>query len=314
MLKFFRCPIVAAALLLLAPAVASAQTFPSKDVHFIVGYPPGGGPDVLTRYLADQFKTRTSRSVIVENRSGASGGIAARFVALSPPDGYTILIAGGLSQTPALFKNPPADVVKELTAVATLAQQPMLLVVSNTSSYQTLADLTAAIKAKGAKTNYGTTFPGARVGAALYAAKAGVPATEVQYRGIGDLINELGSGALDFAVVGPGAPRANLRVLAASSATRSPVLPDVPTFKESGFDIDLPGWFGAYVPAATPQPVVDQLNAIFSEIVQTEAAAKFLAGLSYEPFALPAVKSQEFHLSDVKAWYDYARIAKIEPQ
>ncbi len=314
MFKFCSHSVTLAAALLLSAVAAQAQTFPSKDIHLVVGYPPGGGPDILTRYFADQLKTRLSQTVVVENRSGASGGIAARAVAQAPTDGHTILIHGGLSQTPALFKQPTIDVTKDLVTVATLASQPLLLVVAANSPYQTVADLTAAIKAKGAKTNYGTTFPGARVGAALYALKVGVPATEVQYRGIGELIGELNSGALDFAVVGPAAPRAQLRLLAQTSATRSTVLPDVPTFKEAGFDIDLPGWFAAYVPTGTPKPLVEQLNVLFSDIVKTESAAKFLAGIAYEPLVMNADQSHEFHLQDVKAWFEYAKTAKIEPQ
>ena len=214
-------------------------TYPSQDVHFVCGFAPGSGPDIITRFMADKMRPLLKRTIIVENKVGAVGNIATEYVAKAKPDGHTVYITGGnsLAASMFLFKNPSVDVGKELEVVATLSKQPTLLVVGPNSSYKTLAELTAAIKLKGDKASYGTAFPTARVLGALYRNSADTKAVEVQYRTSADWINDLASGALDFAFIDSvsGISRAkqgSFRVLAVTTGERPQALPEYPSMKE----------------------------------------------------------------------------------
>jgi tripartite-type tricarboxylate transporter receptor subunit TctC len=299
----------------------SAPPYPSQDVHFICGFAPGSGPDIITRFMADKMRPHLKRTIVVENKVGAVGNIATEYVAKAKPDGYTVYITGGnsLAASMFLFKNPPVDVGKDLDIVATLSKQPTLLVVGPNSPHKTLAELTAAIKLKGEKASYGTAFPTARILGALYRNSAKTQAVEVQYRTSADWINDLTNGSLDFAFIDSvsGVNRAkqgSFRVLAVTTGERPQALPDYPTMKESGYPIDVPSWWGAFVPAGTPKAVIDQLNAAFSEVINSEEGRKFNRELGGDSWITTADFAHNFYLKEIKDWGEYVRIAKIEPQ
>jgi len=148
---------------------ANAQAYPSQDVHFIVGFAAGSGPDVIARFVAEKMRVSLKRTIIVENKVGAIGNIATEYVARAKRDGYTIYITGGsaLAASGHLFKNPPVDVSTAFDTVATLSRQPTLLVVGPNSPAKSLPELTAMLKEKGDKASYGTAFSTARVLGAL---------------------------------------------------------------------------------------------------------------------------------------------------
>ena len=300
---------------------ASAQTFPSQDVHFIVGFAAGSGPDTIARFLSEKMRLTLQRTVIVENKVGAVGNIATEYVARAKPDGYTIYITGGtaLAASGHLFKNPPVDVATAFDTVATLSRQPTLLVVGPNSPAKSLAELTAILKAKGDKGSYGTAFPTARVLAALYKREAGLQSVEVQYRTSKDWVNDLTSGAVDFAFIdsvsGVGlAKEGRVRVLAGSTGERSPSLPDVPTMKEGGIAVDLPGWWAAFAPAGLPKSVLEKLHAEFSAAVTTAEGKTFFNQLGNDPWVTTLDEARDIYLREYKDWGEYVRIANIEPQ
>jgi tripartite-type tricarboxylate transporter receptor subunit TctC len=306
---------------LAAPHAAWAQAYPSQDVHFICGFAAGSGADIIVRYFADKMRPVMNRTIIVQNKPGAGGNIATEYVARSKPDGYTILVTGGNSVAASmhLFKKPSLDVAKAFQVAATINNATMMIAVPADGPVKTIADLTAALKEKGNKATYAFANPTSRVLGAIYKEKAGLQAVEVGYRTGADYLNELYSGKLDFAVVDnvQGMAQANagrMRLLAVGAGTRMQAAPDIPTLTELGYPTDIRSWWAALVPAGTPKPVVDQLNAWFSQVVATEETKKFLNGIASDPWVSKPDEGQAYLLQQIKDWGEYVRVANIEPQ
>src|SRR5215510_13184255 len=184
---------------------ARAQEYPSQDIRLAVGFPPGSGADVLVRFFAEKLRPIAGRTVIVENKPGAASNIATEYVAKSKPDGHTIypFALTTVAASMHLFKKPPVDVGKELRAVATINRQPFMLMVDAKSPYKTVAELTEAMKKKGAAANYATAANPGRIMGAIYKDKAGLSAVEVQYRAAPDSLNEMTNGRMDYGLHDP---------------------------------------------------------------------------------------------------------------
>jgi tripartite-type tricarboxylate transporter receptor subunit TctC len=305
-----------------AGSAARAQDFPSQDIHFVTGFPPGSGADVLTRYFADKVNKLTNRTVIVENKVGASGAIAVKYGALAKPDGYTAYISAA-SATAAqmhLFKTPPVDVIKAFQIAATINRQAFMIVVDVNSPYKTLPELTAAMKKKGKDATYGTAATSGIVMGEMYKAKTGIEAVEVRYKDSAGSLNDMASGRVDYATVDPvfalaQAREGRVRILAHSAGTRLQAVPEIPTMAESGVPgVDLVSWWAVHVPAATPKPIVNQYNAWFRQIVGSDETKAFLNKFGGDPFITSPEEAQALFIKEDKAWAEYVRIAKIEPQ
>jgi tripartite-type tricarboxylate transporter receptor subunit TctC len=321
MRRFFRWLTATPIALVAFVAFAQAQQYPSQDIHVVCAYPAGSGADIFVRWYAERLKAVTGRTVIVENKPGAISNVATEYVARSKPDGYTIYIQGASSigANMHLFKTPPVDVGKAIAIAAPLNKQPYMLVVDAKKPWKTVADLTAAMKEKGDKASFATTNPPAKVMAAIYKHVGQLKAVEVQYRTAFDTVNDMMSGALDYATYDPvfasnQAREGRMRILAVSTGQRTQANPDIPTMAESGVPMDLLGWFAAMVPAGTPRPVVDQINKWFNQINSTEDAKKFLASIGGDPWITTPDEGQARFLKDIKDWGDYVRTANIEPQ
>jgi tripartite-type tricarboxylate transporter receptor subunit TctC len=301
------------------PAVA--QQYPSQDIHLICGFAAGSGADVIVRFIGEKMKVLSGRSVIVENKPGAGGNIATEYVARSKPDGYTVYITGAsaLAANMHVLKNPSVDVGKALQIVATVNKQPVMIAVRPDSPYKTIAELTAAMKAKGDKASYAQANPTAKVVGAMYKEKAGLQAVEVSYKTGAEYLNDLASGAIDYAIpdnVLAVAQERNgrMKLLAVSTGERMKSAPQYPTMTESGYPMDLRGWWAGLVPTGTPKPVVDQLNVWISQIVSSEEGQKFLANIASDYWVSKPEEAQAYFLEQIKQWGEYVRIAKIEPQ
>lgn len=297
---------------------AQAQQYPNQDVHFICAWPAGSSADALVRFYAEKLRALTNRTVIVENKPGAGGNIGVEYTSRAKPDGHTILVHGGynIASNMHLYKRPPIPSVNALTVFATISQLAFGLAVDANKPYRTLADLTEALKAKGDKASYGAGPPAAVVAAFLYKTKAGLQAVEVNYRTPADQMNDLLGGQLDFGMTDPSAVRqSKLRVLAITSARRLQSTPDLPTFAEQGYpEIGMNLWWSAAVPAGTPQPIVEQLNKWFNQITASEEGKKFLNGWPSDPFISTPAEAQALLNADDKAWAEFVKKAKIEPQ
>ena len=305
-----------------APFVARAQAYPNQDIHFVTGFPPGSGADVITRYFAEKTRALSGKNVIVENKPGASGSIATEYVARSKPDGYTLLINAG-SGTAAgmhLMKSPPVDVLKAFRIAGTINRQAFMMVVDAKSPYKSVAEITAAMKAKGSKASYAVSAPSGIVMGAMYKAITGVEAVEVTYKDASGSLNELLDGKLDYGMHDPVFSLAQqregrLRMLAHSSGTRLQAVPDIPTMDEAGVKgMDLTSWWAYIAPAETPQPVIDQLNSYLKQILQTEDAKSFLNKFGGDPWISTPAEGQAQMIKDEKDWKEYVKLAKIEPQ
>jgi tripartite-type tricarboxylate transporter receptor subunit TctC len=298
---------------------AQAQTYPSQDLHFICGFPPGSGADVLVRYYAEQVRTLIGRTVIVENKPGAQGQIAMETLVRAKPDGHTLHLTAGVAPAVslALYKTYTIDPEKQLQIAATLSRQPYMIAVHSSKPYKTLADLTAVLKQKGDKASYGVSNPGSLVVAEMYKTVMGLPTVQVDYKSSPDAVNDLASGALEFFSADPifGAAMARKgewRILAISSAERVKAVGDLPTLKEQGVDVDITAWWGVFAPQATPKPVIEQINKWFAEIVGSEKTKTFIAQFGGDTLIETPEVGQARMLRDINNWADYARIAKIK--
>jgi len=310
-----------AAALVAMPYAACAQEYPSQDIRVVCAFPPGSGADVLVRYFGEKLRPVVNRTVIVENKAGALGNIATEFVARSKPDGYTIYVhaASAVAANMHLFKKPPVDVSKTILIAATINRQPFMLVVSAKSPYKTVAELTAAMKPKGAKASYATTAPNGTVMGEIYNATAGLQAVEINYKTGMDSLNELLSGKTDYGMMDPVFALAQhregrLRILAVSSGKRLEANPDLPTMTESGIPMDLTGWWAAMLPTGTPKPIVTKVNQWFTQIVRTDETKKFLNSFGGDPFINSPEAGQALFEKAIKDWGEFVRVAKIEPK
>jgi tripartite-type tricarboxylate transporter receptor subunit TctC len=300
---------------------ALAQRWPAQDIHFITGTAAGSGGDVIVRYFAEKIRPLAGRAIIVENRVGALGGIATEYVARSKPDGYTILVWGGsnVASMMAVRKKPPIDVVTALQIAATINRQAFMFVVDAKTPYHTIADLTKTMLAKGDKASYATSNNEASVMGEIYKQKTGVTAVEIPYKVAADSINDIFSGAVDYAIHNPVLALAQrnqgkMRILGVGASERFASVPDIPTMAEQGIPMNVIGWWAATVPAGTPKEIVDQINKWFVEVESTEETRKFLSNLGGDPLIKTPEEAQAMLAQDVENWRDYVRIAKIEPQ
>jgi tripartite-type tricarboxylate transporter receptor subunit TctC len=309
-----------AAALSVVPAGVGAQEYPSQDVRFVCAFPAGSGADVIVRYFAEKMRAVVKRTIIVENKPGAGGNIAAEYMVRSKPDGHTIFIHAGntVAGNMHLIKKPPFDAAKAIQVVATINKQAFMLAVEAKRPWKSVAELTAYVKEKGDKATYAVSANSGIVIGAIYKEKAGLQAVQVHYRMAQDALNDMASGKVDYALQDPvfalsQLREGRLRILAVASAERLKSNPELPTMTESGVPMDLVGWFAAMVPSATPRPIVDQLNKWFSEVVALEETQNFLKGYGGDPWVATPEEGQARLVRDIAAWGEY-RIAKIEPQ
>jgi tripartite-type tricarboxylate transporter receptor subunit TctC len=301
---------------------AHAQAYPSQDIRFICAFPAGSGADVIVRYFAEKVRAVAHRTIIVENKVGAAGNIAATYTARARPDGYTVHVHAGsaVAANMHLFKNPPIDAGKDLQVVATINKQPFMVMVPAKSPYKTLMELTNAMKEKGEKANYAQSNTTGKVMGELYRRATGVKALEVAYRTANDSINDFMSGRLDYGMMDPvfalSQSRAGrLRMLAVSTPHRMQAVPDLPTMTEAGVPgVEMMGWFAAMVPAGTPKPIVNTLNKWFNEVLKTDDAKKFLNSYGGDPFISTPEEGQALLRKQIKEWEGFVQAAKIEKQ
>src|SRR5436305_5236010 len=264
-----------------AANAASAQTgFPTKAVHLFVPYPAGGAVDILARTLGDELSRNWGQPVIVENRPGAGGVVASQALASSAPDGYTlIVVASGHATNPFLYPKMPYDTFKDFTPIGLLASSPNILLVRADSPYKTLADLLAQARAKPGSLSYGMAGNGTSTHLAgeLLKSLANVDIVAIPYKGGGPAMNDLLGGQIPLSFnngpesvgqIGAG----TVRALAVTTATRAPLLPDVPTMAEAGVPgYDTGVWWGLVGPAGMPANIVAQLSSDFQAALTATA-------------------------------------------
>jgi tripartite-type tricarboxylate transporter receptor subunit TctC len=277
------------ATLVVLPSSVSAQDFPTRPLKMLIGLPAGGGADIIARYFADKLKDALGQSVVVENKPGAGGNLATQAVAAAEPDGYTMLFSTSnpLTGNFYLYKNLPFKIT-DFSAVTTLGQGAFVLAVSGKLNINSVADLTAHLKAKGAKATYGSPTSISLASSEVYMAHAGVTAQLVRYKASAQALNDLKAGEIDYffidstAAIGP-AKRGDMKALAVTTRQRISAMPDTPTMQEAGIpDFDMSSWFGIFVPAKTPAAIRDKLETALNEIVKRKETSDYLNGIGID--------------------------------
>jgi tripartite-type tricarboxylate transporter receptor subunit TctC len=275
---------------LLSHAAAPPGNFPEHPIRLIVGFTPGGATDLVGRLVADKLSERFQQQVVVDNRPGASGIIAARIVGGSQPDGYTLLISGSsISIVGSLLKEARFDVQRDLQPLALVATSPYVLVAHPSTGVKTVSELIAYAKTRTGKISYGASTPGTvqHLSAEMLKRLAGIDMLFVPYKGTGQMMPDLLGGRLqvvmdNILILSPHVKSGAVNALGVSTAKRSPVLPNVPSLAESGAlalkDFDTGGWFSLYAPLKTPAPVVKILNVeIFAMMERSDVRERLLA-------------------------------------
>ena len=280
---------LACAALLSFATMANAQTYPTKPVRLIVGFPPGGGTDVVARVIAQKLTEWWGQAVTVENRAGATGTIGADSVAKAAPDGYTLLMGHVNSHgiAPNLFPKMPYDALKDFVAVAYVGYVPNVLAVHPSVPAKSVKELVALAKAQPGKLNFASSGNGStqHLAGELFKQLTGTSIVHVPYKGSGDAIKDLLAGvvSMNFDTMPPVLPHiqaGKLRGLAISTPRRLPQLPDVPTFAEEGITgFDVANWYGVMAPAGTPRELVTRLNVDINKAMQVPEVRARLEGV-----------------------------------
>ena len=314
----------AAAAAALPSQLAQAQTpgWPNGTIRSICPFPAGSGADLKSRFYANKLSQKLNATVIVENKAGAMGYIATEYVARAKPDGQTIFINPGasmLAAAPALFKTLRFDPVADFEHIALLNFAAFALCVSGTSPFRTLADLTTFLKKKGAAGSYASIAPPSVAFGETYKARFGLETVEVKYKEAAPLIGDMINGVVDFTCIDVISVAGlikdgRLRPLAMACAERMKASPDIPGAAEVGIpDFDLKGWWSVEVPAGTPKPICDRLEAAFTEIAVDKDTLEFLTINGSDPMVGGSRELKALLIADTKRWKEYARLAKIEP-
>ena len=289
--------------LLAAPALVSAQDrYPSRPIRLVVPFAPGGTTDVLARLVAARMGEQLGQQVVVENKPGAGGNIGADGVAKAPPDGYTLLLGtpGPLAINGSLFKSMPFNPQRDFAPIGQLIGIPSVFIVAANSPHRALRDVLAQAKANPGRTSYASPGNGTtpHLAAELLKSMAGVDLQHVPYKGDAPAVTDLLGGQVPVMVSNVAGVAAlikdgRVRPLAVTSATRSKLLPDVPTVSESG----VPGyavtaWAGIVAPQGTPAPILARLHAELNKAMAAPDIQERLAQLSADP--LPSASPEQF--------------------
>jgi tripartite-type tricarboxylate transporter receptor subunit TctC len=315
--------IVAAALALscaLSPS-ASAQDWPSKPVHILVGFGAGGGTDVATRILAEGLSESLGQQFVVENRPGAGGVIAGGVAVKAPKDGYTALaISMGHAVSAVMVKHVPYDPVNDFAMVGIFTNSAFVVAVPKNSPATDIKSLIEYVNKQSGKLNYSTVGLGStqHLIAEDLRQRTAMNAQAVSYRTTGEVVSALLRGDAAFAIelyhsIRGQVDSGDLRLIAVATPTRWPAIPNVPTLAESGVaGISYLGWYGLVFPAGTPQPIVDKLHKALQEVLAKDAVKKRLEGIGALANLSSPAEFRKAIQSDIKGFQEVAKTAGLE--
>ncbi len=309
--KKFPHPLFAVLGLALTMSFAHAQTYPTKQVRFVVGFPAGGATDVVARAISQNLSEALGQPVVVDNRAGAASNIAAELVATSPKDGHTIFLGTvSLAINPSLYKKLPYNALKDFTAVSQVTDTPFMFVTHPSLPVRNVKEFVALARARPGQLNYGSAGNGSggHLFTAMFGSMAGVNLAHVPYRGASYATTSVLSGETIFmfdniVTTLPLAKAGKLRALAVTTAKRSRVAEDIPTLAQAGVPgYDANAWFGVFAPAGTPDAVIARLQSEISKIVKIpEIRDRFLA-LGAEPVGSTPEQFAAFYRAEVQKW------------
>jgi tripartite-type tricarboxylate transporter receptor subunit TctC len=308
---------------LVLTAGAQAQNYPNRATTWIVPFAPGGLTDVPARVAGAMMQDKIGQNIVIENKTGGSGTIGAGYVARATPDGYTLL-ANSLADAQNLhFSAVPYSPIDDFAQIGWIVDgPPVVLVISSTLPYKTLAEFIAGAKANPDKFSFGTSGPASSpaMATAQLNAAAGLSIVGVPYRGSGEAARAVAGGAIEgvftfYAQAKPLVDDGKVRALAVAAATRMPGWPEVPTFQELGYKIDFRGFVGLAAPAKTPKPVIEYLNKQLNAVVQSAAFKTRMGELGMTvPADNTPEKYEAFMREETVRQGEIAKLSKNAPQ
>jgi tripartite-type tricarboxylate transporter receptor subunit TctC len=297
-----------------------AQGYPSKPIHVVVGFPPGGGNDIIARLVGAKMQEAWGQPVVIENKPGANSIIAAEFVAKSASDGYTLLVnaTGGMSVNPVLYAKLPYDSLKDFVPISMVGSFPLVLVVNPSVPAKTVGELVAYAKANPGKLNYSAGSTAFQVATEMFKQMTGIDVRHIPYKGSAASITAVIAGDVQMTIVDtpplvPQIKGGRVRALAVTSAKRAGAMPDLPTIAESG----VPGyemvlWIGVFAPAGTPREIADKLNAEVVRIVNLPDIREKLDGMGVDPLGNSSEQVAEWIRREIARFGPVAKAAGIK--
>ncbi|MEI6839300.1 MAG: tripartite tricarboxylate transporter substrate binding protein [Alcaligenaceae bacterium] len=294
-----------------------AQGYPTRPIRMIVPFAAGSATDTVARVYGQKMSESLGQPVVVENRTGAVGTIAADLVAKAAPDGYTLLL-GTISThaiNTSLYKNMPYDAIKDFAPISRIANVPNLLVVNKNAPYSTLPELVAWGKANPGKLTFGSSGSGTtlHLSGELFKQMTGVEMTHIPYKGSAPAVSDLIGGQIsmlfdNMPTVLPQVKSGNLKGLATTAATRNRELPDIPTVSESGLTGFLVmSWFGLLAPAGTPADIIQKLNQAVVEIIKTPDVQTRILAIGSEPSPESTAEFAAFIQAETTKWAEVVK-------
>jgi tripartite-type tricarboxylate transporter receptor subunit TctC len=308
-------PVIA---LVLSASAHAQGAYPNRFLRIVVGYSAGGGTDVVARVIGEKLAERLGQPVVIENKPGGGARLAVEYVAKEPADGYTLLIGGGseMAISPLIYKTGYSPLTSFVPLTIAI-EMPLILLVPPDHPAKTAPELAAWAKANPDKSNYATTAPGFTLPAELFKLRTGAPGVAITYKSAGEGAVALMGGAAAWATFTPPGivnlvKEGKLRALAVTTSTRSPDLPEVPTMKELGIDINITNWNGFFVPVGTPKSITDKLTAELRHVVlETEVNGK-LRGMFTTPVGKTAAETVRHIENDLRVWKDVIDKAQLK--
>jgi tripartite-type tricarboxylate transporter receptor subunit TctC len=296
-----------------------ARTYPSRPIRIIVGFAAGGGNDIFARLVGQKLQELIGQSVVIENRPGAGGRLAAAYVAGQPADGYTILVgaAGAMSVAPAIYPNLPYQPTRSFVPLTLIGSFPLVLTVSAKHSLNTVAELVAWAKAHPDEANYATSAPGFTIATELLKLKTGMPGVAIPYKSSNESVLSVLSDQTLFTIADPPptVPQVQggqLRALAVTGAKRSAELPDVPSMAELGLpDVNIGLWSGLFAPAGTPPAIAQKIEGELRRVVQSPDVGDKLKALGVDPGGIPSDDFRRLIEGDIKVFVDVVKAAHL---
>ena len=300
---------------------AFAQGYPSKSIHIVVGFPPGGGNDIIARLVGAKMQEAWGQPVVIDNKPGANSIIAAEFVAKSAPDGYTLLVnaTGGMSVNPVLYAKLPYDSLRDFVPISMVGSFPLVLVVHPSVPANSVQELVAYAKANPGKLNYSSGSTAFQVASEMFKQMTGTDVHHVPYKGSAASITAVIAGDVQMTIVDtpplvPQIKAGRVKALGVTSAKRSASMPEVPALAETVPGYEMVLWIGVFAPAGTPGEVASKLNAEVVRIVKLPEIRETLDAMGVEPLGNTSAQMAEWIRREIAKYGPVVKAANIKAE